>query len=205
MKKDFLTITPESGGRGSTDVTAVADPNVSFKERQTSLNFSATGGQTKVEIASQLGVPFFIQAGGSFYLKNSSTLQTIGELLGRDIYPTGGFQSCPKIIGSILFNRISAEETQFNGNFVASVLSSLVEGKQLMIDSKFWIGDVIDHNEMNVFSAGQKINGYTIFDYDTNLVYIQNYTNWVVSIGISTDGSVIQTYLAQYEFSFNGS
>lgn len=43
MKKDFLTITSESGG-GSTDVTAVADPNLLAKERSTTINFSATGG-----------------------------------------------------------------------------------------------------------------------------------------------------------------
>lgn len=42
MKKDFLTITPDNGG--STDVTAVADPNLLAKERSTTINFSATGG-----------------------------------------------------------------------------------------------------------------------------------------------------------------
>lgn len=43
MKKDFLTITPESGG-GTASVSAVADPNVKFQSRETVLNFSATGG-----------------------------------------------------------------------------------------------------------------------------------------------------------------
>lgn len=42
MKKDFLTITPESGGTASVNVTA--DPNPNFKSRETSLTFSATGG-----------------------------------------------------------------------------------------------------------------------------------------------------------------
>lgn len=41
MKKDFLTITPESGGTAS--VSAVADPNFLAKERSTTINFSATG------------------------------------------------------------------------------------------------------------------------------------------------------------------
>lgn len=44
MKKDFLTITPESGGGGTASVSAVADPNLSFEERSTTLTFSATGG-----------------------------------------------------------------------------------------------------------------------------------------------------------------
>lgn len=43
MKKDFLTITPESGGRGTASVSAVADPNLLAKERSTTTNFSATG------------------------------------------------------------------------------------------------------------------------------------------------------------------
>lgn len=42
MKKDFLTITPESGG-GTASVSAVADPNLLAKERSTTINFSATG------------------------------------------------------------------------------------------------------------------------------------------------------------------
>lgn len=43
MKKDFLTITPESGG-GTASVSAVADPNFLAKERSTTINFSVTGG-----------------------------------------------------------------------------------------------------------------------------------------------------------------
>lgn len=42
MKKDFLNISPESGG--STQVTVTADPNPQMKERSTTLNFSSTGG-----------------------------------------------------------------------------------------------------------------------------------------------------------------
>ena len=43
MKKDFLTITPESGEGGTVSVSAVADPNLLAKERSTTINFSATG------------------------------------------------------------------------------------------------------------------------------------------------------------------
>lgn len=42
MKKDFLNISPESGG--STQVSVTADPNPQMKERSTTLNFSSTGG-----------------------------------------------------------------------------------------------------------------------------------------------------------------
>lgn len=53
MKKDFLTITPESGGEGTASVSAVADPNLLAKERSTTINFSATGGLSRAVTAIQ--------------------------------------------------------------------------------------------------------------------------------------------------------
>lgn len=53
MKKDFLTITPESGGGGTASVSAVADPNLLAKERSTTINFSATGGLSRAVTAIQ--------------------------------------------------------------------------------------------------------------------------------------------------------
>lgn len=52
MKKDFLTITPDSG-RGTAQAQVTADPNVLSKERSTTLNFSATGSLTKAVKALQ--------------------------------------------------------------------------------------------------------------------------------------------------------
>lgn len=46
MKKDFLTITPESGG--SNEVTVSADPNPQMKDRSTTLTFASTGGSDKI-------------------------------------------------------------------------------------------------------------------------------------------------------------
>lgn len=53
MKKDFLTITPESGEGGTASVSAVADPNLLAKERSTTINFSATGGLSRAVTATQ--------------------------------------------------------------------------------------------------------------------------------------------------------
>lgn len=61
MKKDFLTITPDSGGGGTAEVSVSADPNPTFASRSTSLNSSAGGGGiSKSLIVSQLGVPFVL-------------------------------------------------------------------------------------------------------------------------------------------------
>lgn len=42
MKKDFITVTPDTGGSQQVQVTADANP--SFASRETTLNFSASGG-----------------------------------------------------------------------------------------------------------------------------------------------------------------
>lgn len=57
MKKDFLTITPESGG-GTASVSAVADPNLLAKERSTTINFSATGGGLSRAVTAIQGPAF---------------------------------------------------------------------------------------------------------------------------------------------------
>ena len=65
MKKDFLNISPESGG-GSTQVSVTADPNLSFSQRSTTLNFSSTGGGLEKTVnALQYGVSLIPQF--SFY------------------------------------------------------------------------------------------------------------------------------------------
>lgn len=59
MKKDFLTITPESGG-GTASVSAVADPNLLAKERSTTINFSATGGGGLSRAVTAIQNPAFV-------------------------------------------------------------------------------------------------------------------------------------------------
>lgn len=60
MKKDFLTITPESGGVGTASVSAVADPNLLAKERSTTINFSATGGEGLSRAVTAIQDPAFV-------------------------------------------------------------------------------------------------------------------------------------------------
>lgn len=56
MKKDFLTVTPDSGTSG--EVNVVAEPNPTMKERSTTLTFSASGGLNESVKAVQAGVPW---------------------------------------------------------------------------------------------------------------------------------------------------
>lgn len=57
MKKDFITVSPDNGGRGTTQVSVVADPNSTFQSRSTTLNFSAGGGVSRAITVNQDGIP----------------------------------------------------------------------------------------------------------------------------------------------------
>lgn len=57
MKKDFITVSPDNGGRGTTQVNVVADPNSTLRSRSTTLNFSA-GGVSRAITVNQDGIPF---------------------------------------------------------------------------------------------------------------------------------------------------
>lgn len=69
MKKDFLTITPESGGTAS--VSAVADPNLLAKERSTTINFSATGGGLSRAVTAIQDPAFAYQVHSNLIFENS--------------------------------------------------------------------------------------------------------------------------------------
>ena len=70
MKKDFLTITSESGG-GTASVSAVADPNFLAKERSTTINFSATGGGLSRAVTAIQDPAFAYQVHSNLILDNS--------------------------------------------------------------------------------------------------------------------------------------
>lgn len=57
MKKDFITVSPDNGERGTTQVSVVADPNSTFQSRSTTLNFSAGGGVSRAITVNQDGIP----------------------------------------------------------------------------------------------------------------------------------------------------
>lgn len=56
MKKNFITVSPDTGGEGTTQVNVVADPNSTLQSRSTTLNFSA-GGVSRAITVNQDGIP----------------------------------------------------------------------------------------------------------------------------------------------------
>ena len=60
MKKNFITVTPDSGTSGSSNTISVAaEPNILLKERSEILNFNASGGVSKSVQVIQNAMPYF--------------------------------------------------------------------------------------------------------------------------------------------------
>ncbi|WP_288155706.1 BACON domain-containing carbohydrate-binding protein [Phocaeicola sartorii] len=66
MKKDFITVTPDSGNLG-TEVQVTVDPNIDLKSRSSSLNFASNKGNSLSVNVNQLGVPWFCTIGMATY------------------------------------------------------------------------------------------------------------------------------------------
>lgn len=75
MKKDFLTIAPDSGGTAEVSVSADLNPN--FKSRETSLTFSAGGISPLVVPVIQQGI--VLQSNVSFRIDDASALSSFSS------------------------------------------------------------------------------------------------------------------------------
>lgn len=84
MKKDFLTITPESGEGGTASVSAVADPNLLAKERSTTINFSATGEGLSRAVTAIQNPAFVYQIVSNMY--NCDPLQTANYRIENGVF-----------------------------------------------------------------------------------------------------------------------
>lgn len=77
MKKDFLTITPDSGG-GSAEVQVTADLNPNFKSRETTLNLTAAGGISSPAVkVIQQGI--VLQSNVSFLIMDTARMTSIAS------------------------------------------------------------------------------------------------------------------------------
>lgn len=72
---------------GSTDVTAVADPNLVLDNRETVLNFSAGGGVNQSIQMFQEGLPFVPFIFGQNYNSGESILEEINGILELIVNP----------------------------------------------------------------------------------------------------------------------
>ena len=96
MKKDFLNVTPDSGG-GDTQVNVTADANPSSKQRSTTLNFAASGGEPLQSVTAVQAGSFRSAGSVGMIIQNRSTLSGPMSLMPM-LYPISmGFSSKDKV------------------------------------------------------------------------------------------------------------
>ena len=110
MKKDFITVLPDSG-RGDAQVQVTADVNPSFASRETTINFNANGQVLKSVKAVQDGMPFIVQMGMG--CTGGKNLQI------REFGLTGRNSSFPPVIQGRLLGGVN--KTPANYTFFPSV------------------------------------------------------------------------------------
>lgn len=124
MKKDFLNVTPDTGG-GSGTVSVTADPNLNFASRTTALNFNANGETLKSVTALQFGNTIIPQ----FYL--SPTVGSSNDLWGLKItttleleeFQTGAYNF---LVDCTANNKIATEGTAPNIIICISVINTVI-------------------------------------------------------------------------------
>ena len=122
MKKDFLNVSPDTGGSGT--VTVTADPNLNFASRTTTLNFNADGEVLKEVEALQFGNTIIPQ----FYL--SPTVSSNNDLWGVKITTTLELEEFAAGAYNFLVdctaNKIATEGTAPNVTICISVINSVI-------------------------------------------------------------------------------
>ena len=124
MKKDFLNVSPDTGGGGGTG-TVTADPNLNFASRTTTLNFNADGEVLKEVEALQFGNTIIPQ----FYL--SPTVSSGNDLWGLKITTTLELEEFTAgaynfLVDCTANNKIATEGTAPNVTICISVINSVI-------------------------------------------------------------------------------
>lgn len=150
MKKDFLTITPENGN-GSATVNVTADPNQKFQSRETTLNFSSTGGNNSVR-AVQDGMPFH-----TFYSMGvSNTNQFVPDLYFKSIS-----NGIPLIAGTISISS-STGNTALVMQLKLIILKNLSTGKTISIQKDDGSAVNFEADTQSDSSVTGEYNSYTV-------------------------------------------
>lgn len=115
MKKDFLTISPDSGG-GTAEISVQADVNPKAQSRETTVNIDAMGRTMNSIKAVQQGLPFLFSLGVSGVFQ-----PTKAELSGSILYPSSvdiTEDGIPEFNYQLSFGGSNGVNTQFGINLI---------------------------------------------------------------------------------------
>jgi len=98
MKKDFITVTPDTGEGGSQQVQVTADTNPTYQSRETTINFNANGQVVKSVKAVQDGIPFATALG----LTCNSSQKSMIDIAG--FRRVSSYNNAPMFFGNVTKN-----------------------------------------------------------------------------------------------------
>lgn len=206
MKKDFVTITPDTGG-GSATPQVTAEPNVTAQSRSTTLNFDANGKQLKSVQVNQLGIPWFINVCTAIQGEITEANTNVGHLLKEvDFSPSGDGGSMQNIpffqydfeINNFNYTNKTAWYLALEANILGTLIDPITE--YLILEWDLGKGDGWERME---FMCENTFEGYQYWRNTTPNVYPNKYptvktVQMRVGIGDNTDPEPIHTYLAQF-------
>lgn len=207
MKKDFVTITPDTGG-GSATPQVTAEPNVKAQSRSTTLNFNANGQQLKSVQVNQLGIPWFINLSSNIQGELTSADTNVGHSLKEvNFNPNGDGGDLP----NVPYFKYDFEMNNFNYTsrttwwltLNVNILNSLVNTANEYVILKWDLGKG-DGWESMEFMWENTFEDFQWWYNTTPNVYPNEYPTVTVvkmQVGISSTTSPddIHTYLAQFE------
>lgn len=142
MKKDFVTVTPDSVGPGTEDVTITCDPNFGAA-RSTSVTFSGEGGCYCTILITQNEALLSI---------TKATVVTNGNDVGFNVYPP---------IGKPIREEITLQiENRFTGdtNIVRMVLQFSSTPTELINSNNYDIISEISLNYLSITTSVKEFN-----------------------------------------------
>lgn len=215
MYKDFVNVTPESGGAGTTSIAVAADENEGAA-RSTSLNIAGGGvtrtvsiTQKKMLVENQIEVKYWLDAatsgtGKSIYLEaNTNVCHLLKEV---DFSPSGDGGSMQNIpffqydfeINNFNYTNKTAWYLALEANILGTLIDTVTE--YLILEWNLGKGDGWERME---FMWENTFEGYQYWRNTTPNVYPNEYptvktVQMRVGIGDNTDPEPIHTYLAQF-------
>ena len=184
MKKDFLTVTPDSGTSGEVDV--IAEPNPTFEKRETMLNFSANGGLNTSVKAVQTGIPFLVDLGYYSSITGADRQNVINQLFPNFEEQPLSFEivnGVPKIYGIIkVSTRFSSPNVAIGFFPILLIMSSIADSPQIKFNSQ----------SAKNFEYVSNSNGYSL--YRAEVFDLKVNDTDVMNISILNGGKTIIEY-----------
>lgn len=188
MKKDFLNVSPDTGG-GSGTVTVTADPNLGTTARSATLNFNSAGQVLKAVTANQMEMPYFYHPIFEYRLEQKNAQDPCtGIVTVTDFWQNDS--GYPNFSLDATFTGCKEESSQFyvgmqiwiSNTLLTNDRAPYVEYRENVADS--WVTDPMEYVETK--------NGYAHFNWEQGVHYeLANFPTvfgWRVFIADNTGG-----------------